>query len=454
MRLFPLLVVTLLLGTAGACAPAARGPRGPAALARLEAARESKPRSAAVHRSLGVAYYRAGRWAEASEALAAARRLDPRDGVAALYAGLAAERLGDLAGAREAYSSYLVVGRTSRARRQLRARLASLTRKELTASTQSAIAREAELSAVAGSPTTIAVLPFRFTGTDSSLAPLGRGFAELVVTDLARAPQLTVLERARVQSLVDEIALGGAGVADPATAARAGRILRAGRLVAGAITQLDAGVLRADAAVVDVPSTEAVGTAAADDRLSELFAMEKRLVLSLFDALGVTLTPEQRDLVMQRPTRSVAAFVAFSEGLLAEDRGDLAGAHDHFERALREDPGFSLATQHQASAAQALGGDALTTAAIEGAIEGTAEGAAADAAEQGRVAAIDGSALGATLRDAIGDVVATPIGDAARGAGAPSARDPLSSATGSDEPTGTPGRVVIIIRQPSASGGQ
>jgi tetratricopeptide (TPR) repeat protein len=451
MRILPLLAIGLLLGTASACTSAAHGP---AALARLEAARETKPRSAAVHRSLGIAYYRAGRWTDARDELAAARRLDPKDGLAALYAGLAAEQLGDLAGAREAYSSYLVVGRTSRARHQLRERLAALTRRELTASTQSAIAREAELSAVAGPPTTIAVLPFRFTGSDSSLAPLGRGLAELVVVDLARAPQLTVLERARVQALVDEIALGDAGVADPATAARAGRILRAGRLVAGAITQLDAGVLRADAAVVDVPTTAAVGSAAADDRLSELFAMEKRLVLSLFDALGVTLTAEQRDLVMQRPTRSVAAFVAFSDGLLAEDRGDLAGAHDHFERALREDPGFSLAIQRQASAAQALGGEVLTTAAIEGTIEGTAEGAAADAAEQGRVAGIDDSPLGATLRDALGDVVATPIGDAARGGGAPSARDPLSSATGSDEPTGTPGRVVIIIRQPSTTGGQ
>ena len=448
MRTSASVALLMLLGVTAACAPAM------APVARLEARREARPASAAVHRSLGVAYYRAERWEDARAALAEARRLDPRDGVAALYAGLAAERVGDLAAAREAYSAYLVVGRTSRARGQLRERLAALTRRELEASTRDAVARETELSAVAGAPTTIAVLPFRFTGADSSLAPLGRGLAELVVVDLARAPQLTVLERARVQALVDEIALADSGVTDPASAARAGRILQAGRLVAGAITQLDAATLRADAAVVDVPTTQAVGTAAADDRLDELFAMEKRLVLSLFDALGVTLTTAQRDSAMQRPTRSVAAFVAFSEGLLAEDRGDLGAARAHFDRALREDPGFSLAVARQAAAAQAMSGEALTTAALEGAIAGSAEGAAADAAASGRVADAGGAPLGATLGDAIGDLVPAPIADAAGVGGSATVRDPLSTATGSDTPTGTPGRIVIIIRQPGTTGAQ
>src|SRR5688500_15574280 len=161
MRSIIPLVLATLLGAAAACAPAMPP------LARLEAAREAKPRSAAVHRSLGVAYYRVGRLLEARAALAEARRLEPRDGVAALYAGLVAERLGDVAAAREAYSSYLAVGRTSRVRGQLRDRLAALNREELAAATKDAVAREQELAATPGAPTTIAVLPFTFSGADS-----------------------------------------------------------------------------------------------------------------------------------------------------------------------------------------------------------------------------------------------------------------------------------------------
>jgi TolB-like protein len=231
MRIIVALRLALLLGTTASCAPSLPP------LARLEAAREAAPRSAAVHRSLGVAYYRAGRLLEARAALAEARRLEPRDGVAALYAGLVAERLGDVAAAREAYASYLVVGRTSHVRGQLRERLAVLNRQALEAATKDAVAREQELAAVPGAPTTIAVLPFTFSGADGSLAPIGRGLAELVVVDLARAPELTILERARVQALLDEIALSDSAAAESATRARAGRILRAGRLVSGARTR-------------------------------------------------------------------------------------------------------------------------------------------------------------------------------------------------------------------------
>jgi len=363
---------------------------------------------------------------------------------------MSAEQRGDLPAARAAYADYLQVGRTRSVKRQIRARLVSLKRQELEAAAKDALAQEASIAAQPGAPTTIAVPPLRFSGVDSTLLPLERGFADLLITDLSRSPKLTVLERDRIQTLVDEIARSQSSRADSATAVRSGRLLRAGRVVQGSLTQMPDRTLRVDVAVIDVPTTQALRSVQRGDVLEQLFAIEKQVAFDVFDALGVTLTPAQRDLVMQRPTRSVAAFAAFSEGLVAEDRGDLEGARTHFDRALREDPGFALAVDRQAAAVQSLGGEALTTAAIEGSIAGTPEGAAADAAEQGRVAGGE-TPLSATLGDAIGDVNPVPIADAAGGAGTPSARDPLASATGSDNPTGLPGRVVIIIRQPGAS---
>ena len=51
---------------------------------------------------------------------------------------------------------------------------------------------------------------------------------EVLVMDLAIIGRLTVLERAKVQMLLDEIALGEAGFLETATAARSGRILGSG----------------------------------------------------------------------------------------------------------------------------------------------------------------------------------------------------------------------------------
>ena len=62
-----------------------RGPMNATGVARLERARASRPNDPAVARSLGIAYYKAGRFADARKQLDEAVRLDPRDGAATLY---------------------------------------------------------------------------------------------------------------------------------------------------------------------------------------------------------------------------------------------------------------------------------------------------------------------------------------------------------------------------------
>ena len=317
MRPYASFATILFAFSLGACASGLSG----GSIARLEEAQRAEPGSFFVNRSLGISYYREGRYDDARAALGAASLLEPKDGTTALYLGLAAEELGDLAVAKRAYSTYLSVGRTSRVRSQLQSRLAALARRELSEDAKRAVEQERALGADAGSPTTVAVLPLRFSGGDSSLRPLGRGLAELLTTDLARSTQITVLERARIQAVLDELALQQSGQTDSATNVRAGRILRAGRLVQGSILQLGESRLRVDAAVVDVPTTRVRGVAHDSDELEQLFALEKRIALDLFDELGVTLTVAERNAIEQRPTRSLAAFLAYSRGLTAEDEG-------------------------------------------------------------------------------------------------------------------------------------
>src|SRR5687767_4226119 len=86
----------LLAAVASACAtggvrPASSGSGGGDAVARLEAERAAKPNNAGVLRALGIVYYKAGRFADASRVLEQARAMNPKDGTTALYAGLSAE---------------------------------------------------------------------------------------------------------------------------------------------------------------------------------------------------------------------------------------------------------------------------------------------------------------------------------------------------------------------------
>lgn len=442
MRPYASFATILFALSLGACASSASG----RSIARLEERQRAEPGSFDVNRRLGIGYYRAGRFADARQALEAASLLAPEDGITALYLGLTAEELGDLATAKRAYSTYLAVGRTSRVRMQLQSRLAALARRELIAEAKRAVQQERALADVPGSPTTVAVLPLRFSGSDSSLRPLGRGLAELLTTDLARSSQLTVLERARIQAVLDELALQRSGQTDSATNVRAGRLLQAGRLVEGSLLQLDDAQLRVDAAVVDVPTTQVRGIAQGADRLEQLFALEKRIALDLFDQLDVTLTVAERNAVEQRPTRSLAAFLAYSRGLTAEDEGRYDDASRFYRDAARIDPDFGAALQKNRDARAVMSGTRLSARGIERDLGGTAELAAATGS-RGR-----GSEVSDAAHAAADDINPSSAGAATSpgrsGEHGPPQKDPASAAMNTDKPGKRYGRVTVTIMRP------
>jgi tetratricopeptide (TPR) repeat protein len=409
-----------------------------------------------VNRSLGIAYYKANRYPEARVALEAANKIDARDGTTSLYLGLTAEAQNDLPAAKNAYASYIQYGRTSRVRGQLEARLAALTRKQFTAEARAAVKQEVALVGVPGSPRTIAVLPLRFSGPDTSLRSLERGFADLLTTDLARSSQLTLVERSRMQALLDELKLQESGATDAGSNVRAGKLLRAGRVVQGSLLQLNGTNLRADASVVDVPTSQITGSAQNVNVLDAVFDIEKRLALDLFTQLGVTLTVAERNAVEQRPTRSLAAFLSYSRGLTAEDEGRYDDATRFFDDAVRLDPNFGAAQQKSQDVKAVTTGAAVNAASIEVSLKGTNEGAVVAAATQGslNVGSVGGG-TGSTVQAAASDVNPSPIG-AATGAATltgavslPGSKDPVSAGTGSDNPTGT-AKVTIVITRPKA----
>lgn len=434
MRLIRAGLVAALAVGAAACASTGQTAGG---VARLERARTARPNDAAVARSLGVAYYKQGKYAEARPHLEQAVRLNPRDGTATLYLGLTAEQQQDLAAAKAAYQGYVRYGRTSRVRRQLEARLAAITRQELALAAKASVAREQQLATQQGAPRTVAVMPLRFVGRDSTLQPLERGLAELITTDLARSSQLTVVERARLQAILDEIALQQSGQTDSTTNVRVGRIIQAGRIVSGQILQNDER-LRVDAAIINTQTSQLAGGAAHENALEQLFAIEREIVLQLFDSLGVRLTTAERNALEQRPTRSLQAFLAYSQGLQFEDRGQFDDALRAYQSALRLDPGFGQALQRSTQVQAVSAGMQMNAASIESNLQGTVEGAIAQRSAQGEAPSSSGGGEGgaSSLANNINESTA---GGATAGAGtggaAPPPRDPVSAGVGAESST-------------------
>ncbi|NOT06712.1 MAG: hypothetical protein HOP28_00760 [Gemmatimonadales bacterium] len=361
-------VLPLLLALA-ACAPARPAPGvTPEQLALLDARRAARPNDAGSLTDVGIAFYRAGEFSRAKDALTAALALTPSFR-AAVHLGLAYEGLGDREAALDAYRLSTAMRATAAERRPVETRLIALTRERLALEARRAVAEEARLSALPPAPNTIAVLPWVYLGGNPELKPLERGLAHLVMSDLARVSRLTLVERERVQAIEEELALAGGSRTEPGTAARSGRLLRAAAVVQGVIRESPDGALRLDANVVDAITTSVRATESVSDRLERLFAMEKAVVLGLLSELQITLSPAERRAITERPTADLQAFLSFSRGLEALDRGDVAGAGVLFQEAVRRDPSFAPARE-KAAATVASGAAAKMTPARLAAMAG------------------------------------------------------------------------------------
>ena len=353
----------------GACAGGSAPAPAPTPenLTALEAAQARQPGDAGVMTRLGIAYYDAKRFDRARDVLQSALAVNRANYPATVYLGLAREELGEMDSARVAYQAAQKLARNDRQRAEIDNRLVLLARREIRVAAQQAIAQEAQLSRQAPTPNSIAVFPFRYTGTNPDVEPLSRGLTHLMITDLAKVSQFTLLERERVQALVDELRLAEANRVDAATGARSGRMLRAARVVQGSVGEQPGTTnLRLDAAIVDATSASVVATGSANDQLAQLFALQKSVLFRLVDQLGITLTPAERRAISERPTADLQAFLSFSKGLEAEDRGDYQAAAGHFGAALARDPNFRAARDRQTAVARTTQALALSAPELAG----------------------------------------------------------------------------------------
>jgi len=260
------------------------------------------------------------------------------------------------------YSDFVTQHPKARGVAAVRAKAQFALRSNAEQTARRALASESTLTRLAPEPSTLAVLPVTISG-DSSFQPLSRGLAELITSDLALVRSLRLLERIQIGALLDELKLGQTQRGDPNTAARVGRLLRAERMVQGVASITANGPVRLSASVVRGDGTVRSG-AQANGTFKQLLDLEKQLVFGLAAQLGIQLTEAERQRILQQGPRNLAAFLAYSQGLEALDRGDYRAASAAFSASVRADPNFQAAQQQQQAADAAptvqAGGDAVS----------------------------------------------------------------------------------------------
>jgi tetratricopeptide (TPR) repeat protein len=316
----------------------------PSEIPTLEARLGADPADAEARIRYAAALFAAGDCDRARSNAATALRAQPRSEVGALIVGECLEREGRIDQALTTYRSFRESYPDAPGVDAVAAREELAARAQARILARSALAREQELGAVAQGDA-LGVLPFAVSG-DEDLEPLSLGLATFIVTDLASIGRFPIVERVRLAAILDELKLARSGLVDPATAARIGRLVRAARLVQGSLVEGEGGSVELSAAVA-VEGGEIVEPARRSGALERLLDLEKELVLDIAGRLGYTLTAAERQRVLENGTQSLLAFLAFSGGLEAEERGDYLEAARLYGEALDADPGFVEARERR-----------------------------------------------------------------------------------------------------------
>ena len=165
-------------------------------------------------------------------ALDKARALAPGETLVPYYQGLIALRREDNESALRLLQQYTREDPDGAAAREVPKTLTLLSSAQLQQEVAIAVAREKDVVSSPPEPGSIAVQAFVNKGNDAYRA-MAKGLAAMIIADLSKVPGLKVLEREKVQLLVNEAKLGDSGLADTASAVRSGRLMRAEKVVVG-----------------------------------------------------------------------------------------------------------------------------------------------------------------------------------------------------------------------------
>lgn len=223
-----------------------------------------------------------------------------------------------------------------------------------------ALAQEAALDTARMPSNSLAVLYFTNTTGDPTLDVLEKGLAFMLTTDLSTLKAIVLVERVKLQALVEEMGLGASGLVDAGSAPRVGRLLGARFLVHGDISgdgtgqpgaTLDDGAvaralaarIRIDPGLLNVPAGQATPLSGAEGLVDTLFDLEKKILFAIVEQLGISLSEDEKGALQAPMTTNARALFYFFIGLHYSDMGWYDQAGSNYTKAAQADPGLKPA---------------------------------------------------------------------------------------------------------------
>lgn len=190
---------------------------------------------------------------------------------------------------------------------------------------------------------TLAIMDFTNASVDERerFDSLTKGFPSMMINYMSGATDMKVIERERIQWLLNELELQKkADVVDQSTAVRTGKLLGANAVLFGSyIVHEDQMWL--SARLVKVETSEILLAEKIFGEPDEFFELVEDLSLQVTRAINVEM--EETELGTDSETRSLDATLAYSDGLVELENGNYRAAYEKFLEAQEYDPNYKRA---------------------------------------------------------------------------------------------------------------
>lgn len=193
--------------------------------------------------------------------------------------------------------------------------------------------------------TVVAVPRFDNNTGDDQYEHLGRALSSMMISDLSAIEEIRLVERERIEELLDELDLQQSAYVDPESAQSVGMVLGAQYIVTGAFVTVEP-EMRLDTRVAQVASHEIVTTAEVTGHRETLFDLQQQLADQVIEGLQIALTEEQRERLraQQEANRidDLQTMLLFSQTLCLLDHGEYADALESAREVQERAPGSAL----------------------------------------------------------------------------------------------------------------
>jgi TolB-like protein len=175
----------------------------------------------------------------------------------------------------------------------------------------------------AGDPKTIAILYFENNSVvdKDKLDPLKKGLADMMITEMTKIKGIKVVERQRIQSIIEELNLNETDMVDKSSTQKMGKLLGAKVMLFGGFSNLFNDKLRIDVRIVRTETGETLKAEEETGELDEFLTMLQSLVKKIAADLEVKMTSEDEDRLEASKDGNFEGYVTYAKALNYEDQG-------------------------------------------------------------------------------------------------------------------------------------